>query len=33
LIQQEFNYTQIAEAMQIVEGNQATGKIVLKNDL
>ena len=33
IIHKEFNYSQIAEAMAIVEGNQAIGKVVLKNDL
>ena len=33
LIHQQFNYTQIADAMAVVEGNQAIGKVILKNDL
>lgn len=33
LIHQQFKYTEIAQAMAVVEGNQAIGKVIVKNDL
>jgi NADPH:quinone reductase-like Zn-dependent oxidoreductase len=33
IIHSTFKYSQIAEAMKIVEDNQAVGKVVLENDL
>ena len=33
LVDKEFKMTEIREAMKVVEDNQATGKIVILNDL